>query len=367
MPCNPNETLPFYFRAFDPPYMSGEIDPGIPATDTPIPGTSYPGTVSINNDGHSAGSGPNDPPLAKVALWAVQPGTNPATIGANVEGETAIAACSGSAAQATAVTSYQAPNFGSSSHYCLIAKVKNRVQGPGIQGAAADYTPAWDLNNTGDPAAPYLRIAQRNVFIQPGGGGPGTAKAQRMNFAFVIANPFDRELKTQVVARAIDENDERWIRRIRADTQLAKLLEMGPLLTPRTAGIAIGRERVSRTGTFRLFADRIATSLKLERSEVLKAMPRPGELANVGTLTDDQFAELSVRPPRPEQSIGLQELENRQGIVVIEAESERAQPGALFGVDIQHELIERDSAMKPRLLGGLVVFLRSPHPDDPKS
>lgn len=355
MVCSSTEPRPFYFRTFDPPYMSGEINPGLD-TAVPVPGATYPGTVSINNDG----IGVPTPifPKASVKLWAVQPGTAPSSFPTPTESTTDVTGCTGaSPGGGTASTTYTAPSWGTNSHYCLIAKVKN-----GIVGVANDYTNSWDINQKDDG---YLRIAQRNVFVVAGGGDSGTPQARKMAFAFAIPNATPHATNARVVMRAIPDKDERWAKLIAEDPQLAPLLKFGKLAPVDNAGIAIGEERGLRGNVIKLQALRLARSLKVDLDEVLKGMPREGELGHVGPLSAEEVQSLVEVPAQPAQALRLSPRETRQGIVMIEA-PKGATPGSFFGVDVRHEGASTEKPNDWRLIGGLVVFLRVPHPADSK-
>jgi hypothetical protein len=351
----------YFFRSYDPPYMSGDINPGI--TGIPVAGDNPSAHIKIYNHGPATGA-----TRATVAMWTLQAGTGSSSPVLTGQTDIAVTACTPGAGGGPVVPgsgpadfSYIVPAFGGSSHFCLIAKVQSNFLGD--QGRY--FTPAWDAADTGDPTMPeYMRIAQRNVFIIPSGGDAGTARPD-LRFAFAIANIESRERNTRLIARTIHPDTSPIVETIHADFELKPLLKRGKLVEPAFGQIAIGKERViAREKAFGRTIERVASRLNLPREQVQKALPYPGELSQTGPLSVEEYKESMARPARPEQKLVLVPNEVRQGIVEIVG-PEKAPPGSLLGVDIRHELVTRPGD-KPRLLGGLIVFLRVAHPDDPK-
>lgn len=341
-------------------YYSTDIDYGIPATTTPAVGDTFSAKVTVNNDGVTGS--------AQVMLCVCPPGTSITTVITHGEAPSAtVDACDG--VNGPGVLPFTIPWTVPSgySHFCLAAMVKNAaLGGGGYDSPLASTTDPTTFTIAFDPNR--AASAQCNVSLVQGGGrpnppspGPPGGGGQHRwctDFAFAVGNPLRSNLRTQIVANPVGPRDERIIEALKRQSHIRAALELGRFQPPAHAGLAVGRERILQPtpGSVPCREDERATGKK-------RHLPPPATLGHFGEVTHEIASRLAVTPFRPEQTMNLVVDEVRQGLVHICAPPD-ARPGDLFAVDIRHELLARPSAEHSRVIGGLAVILRIPHPED---
>ena len=348
----------FFFDHTNPSqlYYSPDIDTGILALKTPAVGDMFNATIRVHNEGSIGGD-------AEVTLCVCPPGTGITTI-LNVSPPPPIVSVKGvppcdpqQLLSTTAILPWTVPNM---SHFCLCAMVRDAVLGPSPDGSYPSVVSGNQLSPKFDPN--NARSAQCNVQLVQGGGHPKLArlKAESLftDFAFAVVNPLATDIVSQVVAYPIAPHDSRIIDVLSKQSQIASALKLGQFKAGHQGELAVGRERILTPEPPHGIGPR-----RHDEASTPGHAPPP-LLGHYGPLTPDVYSKLAVTSLRPEQTMNLVANETRQAIVHICA-PEGAAPGDLFGVDIRHEILRRTSSQSSRLLGGLVVILRVPHPGDP--